>query len=352
MSTDEPTTQLNITYHPSPYPKAMWNDLEEIAEVCDGVYLPFAEGNLEYESKSVKAAIDMAHEFNLIVVADLWGYGNLFACGAIPSLFTVQHPECNCISNLGRSLPKSCPNKPAVREFMRTAVAEFIEKYGADGIFWDEPSYGLAGYLGKLEDGEWLCRCPDCQTLYREQHGEDMPTELTESVEAFRNQTMLAFLSDLCGYVKACGTHLITSTCVMTSDSYDFRAAVAQTADLDILGVDPYWRPHQEESQRDFIEKYAKETLDMGRENGKLVESWVCSWKLDPDSETDPYWAAKINAAAGVDYLSAWSYRDYVSWDQCDRPGADPERAWKWLKQAYREIRHGNLDLDGDPEAE
>jgi hypothetical protein len=341
------TIQFNIAYHPTPYPRAMREDLEDIAEVCDGIYVPFAEGELEYMSNKVKHCIDIAHDFNLIAIADFWGYANLFACGAMPSLFTVQNPGCNCISSRGRAVPKSCPNKPAVRAFMKDAIESFIDKYGADGIFWDEPSYSLAAYLGQLEEGEWLCRCDDCLRLFREQYGQEMPVTLTPEVEEFRNKTMLDFLSDLCGHVKGCGDHLLTSTCVMTSDSPAFRDAVAQTADLDIFGIDPYWRPDLDMSQHEFIDLHTGEASRTGRANGKLVESWVCAWKLKAGHEADAYRAAKLMAANDIDYLCAWSYRDYVSWDQCDRPNAaDPELVWKNLRRAYHEIREGDLELD------
>jgi hypothetical protein len=294
----------------------------------------------------IKSCIDIAHDLGLIVVADFWGYGNLFACGAMPSLFTLQHPEHNCLSSLGRTAPKSCPNKPAVRAFMKHSIEKFFEKYGADGVFWDEPHYALAGYLGKLEADEWLCRCDDCQTLFREQQGCTMPVVCDASVEEFRNRTMLSFLSDLCAYTKACGDHLITSTCVMTSDPPRFREAVARTGDLDIFGIDPYWRPDQDVSQREFIDTFTGETLRIGRKHGRLVESWVCAWKLDAGHEADAYRAAKLNAAHGLDAISAWSYRDYVSWEQYDRPNrADPEEVWKNLKRAYYEIRGGDLEL-------
>ncbi|MBN2311095.1 MAG: hypothetical protein JXR94_19115 [Candidatus Hydrogenedentes bacterium] len=346
MGREDGAIQFNIAYHPTPYPHAMRRDLEEIAEVCDGIYLVFAESDLEYGSNKVKHCIDLAHEQNLIVLADFWGYGNLFACGAIPSLFTVQHPEYNCVTNRGRTIPKSCPNKQGVRDFMRGAVEGFMATYGADGVFWDEPSYGLAGYLGRYEDGEWACRCDDCQAKFRDRYGKEMPAGLTAEVEEFRNETMLGFLSDLCAYTKGCGEHLVTSTCIMTSDSEAFREAVAQTPQLDVFGIDPYWRPDQDVSQKDFIERYTGDSVAMGKRHGKLVEAWVCAWKQNAGHEADAYRAAKLNAQHDIDCLSAWSYRDYISWDPCDRANAaDPERVWKNLKRAYSEIRDDDLEI-------
>ena len=93
--------------------------------------------------------------------------------------------------------------------------------------------------------------------------------------------------------------------------------------------------------------RHTGETLRIGREHGKLVESWVCAWKQDAGREMDAYRAAKLMAAHGVDYLSAWSFFDYVSWDQCDRENAgDPELVWTNQRRAYREIREGDLELN------
>ena len=346
MSEGGRVLQFNISYHPTPYPMAMRADLEEIAEVCDGIYMPFSESDLQYMSNKLKYCVDIAHELNLLVIADFWGYGNLFACGAIPSLYTVQHPECDCVSNRGRRVPKTCPNQPGFREFMREEVRAFLDRYGADGVFWDEPGWGLPRYVGSLQEGEWLCRCEVCQAAFHEQFASEMPVELSPEVIAFRNSTMLSFLSDLCGYVKACGDHLITSTCVMPSDTVDFREAVAATENLDVFGIDPYWGPDDEMSQKEFIDRHAGEAVRIARDRGKLVESWASAWKQRARHEADAYRAAKLNAVHDLDYLSAWSYRDYISWEQCDTPNqADQELVWQNLKQAYHELREGDSEI-------
>lgn len=346
MASNGDTIEFNIAYHPTPYPRAMREDLREIAEVCDGIYMPFAESDLAYGSNKLKHCIDLAHEMDLVILADFWGYGNLFACGAIPSLFTVQHPEHNCVTNTGRCIQKSCPNKPAVRAFMKRAIEEFVGTYEPDGVFWDEPQWALGGYLHQLGEGEWACRCDDCATKFHEQYGTEMPSTLTPEVEAFRANMMLEFLSELCRFVKACGEHLITSTCVMPGDPIALKEAVGKTENLDVFGIDPYWRPDEEVSQTAYIDQHTGDAVRIGRVNGKLVESWVCAWAQTAGHEMDAYRAAKRMAAHDIDCLSAWSYRDCISWVQCDVPNqADPEKVWKHLRRAYHEIREGDLDL-------
>ncbi len=346
MSADERAIEFNIAYHPAPYLHAMRQDLREIAEVCDGIYLPIAESDLAYASTMIKHCIDLAHEANLVVVADFWGFGNLFASGAVPSLFTVQHPEHNCVTNTGQSVPKSCPNKTAVRAFMQSSIAEFVAQFEPDGIFWDEPQWSLGGFLGRIDEGAWVCRCDDCRQAFEAAYGNPMPVERTHEVEAFRNDSMLRFLSDLCGWVKDCGDHLITSTCVMPGDTPEFKQAVSRTDRLDILGIDPYWRPDNDLSQQAYIEQHTGAAVRIARENGKLVESWVCAYGQKQGHEADAYRAAKRMAAMNIDCLSAWSYRDCVSWASSGDPDlADPEAVWKLLRRAYHEIRDGDLDI-------
>jgi hypothetical protein len=229
---------------------------------------------------------------------------------------------------------------------MKDSIERFVELYGPDGIFWDEPHWALGGYLGALSEGEWICRCPDCMALFKDEHGAEMPAVLTPEVEAFRTQTMLRFLSEICGYVKACGDHLVTATCAMPSDSMEFKEAVGRTEDLDVFGIDPYWRPENDLSLKAYVDQHTADAVRIAVDNGKLAESWVCAWHQNAGHELDAYRAAKLMAAHDIDYLNAWSYRDCISWTPCDKPNpADPEIVWKHLKRAYHEIRNGDLEL-------
>ncbi|NIA16537.1 MAG: hypothetical protein GWP08_20960 [Nitrospiraceae bacterium] len=346
MATRANDIRFNIAYHPTPYPQAMRKDLVQIGEVCDGVYIPVTESDLAYMANKIKYCIETSKELDMVPMVDLWGYGNLFACGAVPSLFTVQHPEHNCVTNTGRTIPKSCPNKPAVRAFFRDAIESFVEVYEPGGFFLDEPGWGLAGYLGQLTDGEWACRCKDCMRLFRERYGVTMPRTVTRQVGQFRAESMLRFLSELCGYVKACGEHFVTSTCVMTSDAKSFQNAVGKTRNLDVFGIDPYWRRGDALSQEEFVDRHTGAAVTIGGKHDLEVESWVCAWQLNAGEESDVYYAAKLMASHDIDYLSAWSYRDHVSWTPCTKPNqADPELVWKHLRRAFQEIRRGKIQI-------
>lgn len=341
------TIEYNIAYHPTPYPRDMRNHFTEIAQVCDGVYIPFTESDLRYAPRVIKNGIDLAHDANLIAVVDIWGLGNLFASPAVPSLFTVSHPEHNCVTNRGRTVPKTCPRSEAFRAYVRDLLGEFLAGFEPDGVFWDEPQWGLPEYYGKLEEGEWICACDGCKAAFRESYGTDMPDRMTDEVAAFRDQALLEFLGELCTLAKNAGEHLITSTCVMPGDRPGFKEAVARTPNLDIFGIDPYWRPDMDVSQKTYIDEHTGEAVRIARANGKLVEAWVCAYDISARHERDPYRAAKIAAAHDIDCLSAWSYRDGQSWAALDRRNpADPDLVWENLRQAYREIRDGNLEIE------
>jgi hypothetical protein len=338
--------EFNIVYHPSPYPHAMRSDLAEIAGVCDGIYVPITESDLLYAPRKVKACVDLAHEANLIAAADCWGLGNLFSSAAVPSLYTVQHPDQNCVTNRGRSIPVTCPGNESFRSFLRGYVGDLITKFGFDGVFWDEPGLKLPSYMGKLDEGEWACCCEACKSAYREKYGADMPDTLTPEVKAFRNDSLLSLLAELCAYTKKGGEHLITSVCVSPQESIEFKEAVARTENLDIYGSNPYWRPDMDVSQRAHIDKHATEAVDVARANGKLVETWVSAGNPLQQHERDPYRAAKLMAAHDIDFISAWAYRDYQSWASAERLNrGDPDLVWKNLSQAYREIREGDLEI-------
>ena len=173
-----------------------------------------------------------------------------------------------------------------------------------------------------------------------------MPMDLTEEIKTFRNETTLSFLSDLCAFTKACGDHLITSTCVMPINDDAFKQAVGQTADLDILGIDPYWSPAEDLAQEPFIAQHAGFAGEIARENGKLLEVWLKAYDQHAGREKDAYRAAKFAALNDADCISAWSYRDGISFVQCDQPNqADPDLVWKHLRRAYHEIREGDFEL-------
>lgn len=347
MATDDfKMIEFYVAYHPSPYPHAMRDDLNEIAQVCDGIYIPFTESDLHYAPRRIKACVELAHDANLIAIADLWGAGNLFASPAVPSIYTIQHPDQNCVSNRGRVVPKTCPRSSSFRAYMRGLITELIVKYEFDGLFWDEPSWSLNKYFGRLEEGEWLCCCESCKTAFRERFGSDMPSRITPEVAQLRDEAILSLLAELCTLVKKGGEHLITATCVTPSDSIEFKVGVARTPNLDILGIDPYWRPDMDVSQRAYIDEHTGETVSIARANGKLVESWVSANDQWSQHERDPYRAAKLMAAHDIDQISAWAYRDYQSGGGIDKPNwGDPELVWQNLSQAYREIREGDLEI-------
>lgn len=343
---DSPTIEFNIAYHPSPYPHAMREDLREIARVCDGVYIPFTESDLAYAPRKIRNSIDLAHESNLIAVADFWGLGNLFASGGVPSLFTVQHPGHNCVTNRGRAIPMTCPRRQVFRDYARGLIETFAAEFDGDGVLWHEPSWDLPDYLGQLEDGEFACCCDACREAFRERHGQDMPDKATPEVAAFHAEALADLVGELCAYVKGAGEHLITSTCVKPRQSLEFKQAVASVRHLDIFGIGPYWRPSMDVSQKAYIDEHTAAAVVIARANGKLVESWVCACDQTAQHERDPYRAAKLMAAHDIDCLSAWSYRDYQSWAPVGRDNAaDPELVWENLRQAYHEIREGDLEI-------
>ena len=74
---------------------------------------------------------------------------------------------------------------------------------GADLTFWDEPHWVVPDHVG-IDDPEgkrWGCRCDVC----RERFGDEMPTELTDEVLAFREASLVDFLGEMVAHVRSRG---------------------------------------------------------------------------------------------------------------------------------------------------
>jgi hypothetical protein len=346
MTENAEAFEFNVAYHPTPYLHAMRDDLREIGEVCDGVYMPFSESDVDGASTKLRACVELAHEMGLVVIAGFRGHGNLFESEALVSIFTQSHPECNCVTNTGRILPISCPNKAATREFLRKTLTEFTESFEPDGFFWNKPAWATPPFLGSLDNGEWLCYCSDCKKKFEETRGNPMPEERCAEVEAFRAASLIELIGDLCETVKGCGEHLITSVRVSAKEPKLFREGVAATPKLDVYGVDLCWRPNIEQSQKQFIEEHAGKATRIGRANGKLVEVWACASEQIAGREMDAHCAVKSMASQDVHCLNAWSYRNSFGRAPVDGEAlANPDLVWQNLRRAYHEIRDGDLEI-------
>ncbi|HOE65814.1 MAG TPA: hypothetical protein PLO62_04755 [Candidatus Hydrogenedentes bacterium] len=342
MDMQEHAIEFNIVYHINPYPAALRKDLDEIAQVCDGVYIPVTEAMLLEAPNVIRRAVDFAQEVDLVVMFALSGFGNILGGGRHASIFTASHPEYNCITSNGRAIPMSCPNKPAVRSYFQWVVEDLMTKYGPAGLLAYLPSWSLPSHFGSLEPGETPCRCADCKAAYRGWASGDMPDHDTPETASFRAQTMAALLDCFSSAIKSRGDHLIASVCLAPNDSLEFKKALASVRDLDAFGVTAYWRPNSDITQREYISRHVGEAVGIARESGKLAEAWICAFDQDARHESDAAHAARLCADMDVDILSTWSYRDYQSGAPLDKPSAgDPELVWQNLRRAYHELREG-----------
>lgn len=161
-------------------PRYVATDLEQIAElgVTDLVLLETELDHL-YFADSCRTIIDLAHQHHLRVLVDPWGWGGII-CSRL-SLFPVLHPTgCQETELDGRSalLPMACPNKPETLDTFQQWIEE-MARWGADGVFLDEPRPlpddrvepdPLTGELSRLDPPRgWACHCAACHKLAEEQ---------------------------------------------------------------------------------------------------------------------------------------------------------------------------------------
>ena len=149
----------------------------------------------------MKEIVDVSHANGLEVQMNPWGVGRTFG-GEAESRFVLFRPDACQVLDDGRRVPAGCLNHPDYRAYCRDWADAALEA-GADLTFWDEPHWVVPDHVG-IDDPEgkrWGCRCDVC----RERFGDEMPTELTDEVLAFREASLVDFLGEMVAHVRSRG---------------------------------------------------------------------------------------------------------------------------------------------------
>src|SRR6266542_618540 len=159
-------------------------DMDDLAaRGFTGVLHTMSENDLTYYRDTLGRIVEISHAAGLFVQVGPWGVGRTFG-GEAESLFVANHPHVGQVLDSGRPVAAGCLNSVAYREFVRSWATAAGET-GADRLFFDEP----------LE--RWGCRCSRCVQRWCDETGDDdMPTELTADVRAFRERCLVEFLGE------------------------------------------------------------------------------------------------------------------------------------------------------------
>ncbi len=333
--------KLGVSYFGSRHIEHVARDMESIAEAgCNFVVHTLSEEDMTYYSETMREIVRISKGVGLEVLLDPWGVGRAFG-GEAFSEFISKNPQCRQTINIGGSkvaIEKACLNSQIFMDFMRSWI-ELAASTGADGVFWDEPHlyYGeLVPLFGKPQV-VWGCTCQTCQRLFLEQFGHEMPTNFTEEVKRFRQNTILRFIGSLCKI--ASGKGLANGLCIFpTLDPrygiYEWEEA-AMLEGLDIFGTDPYWLCFNKKME-DFVRDVSRTIVALCAEYGREPQIWIQGFRIPEGSEDDVGNAIRIAYNEGVRNIAVWSF--YGSACMSYLRSERPDVVWQKVSEAYKEL--------------
>lgn len=298
-----------------------------------------SEYDLAFHTGQMKDIVDASHDAGLEVYIDPWGVGNVFG-GEPFSNFVAQNSLEGCqILDDGKPGAFACPNNPMFHEFMRRWTEAALQT-GAEYVFWDEPHYHNASFLGG-RPGRWGCRCRHCQTKYEASHdGAPMPLQETDDVKSFKMDCLRDFLQMLMGWVAGAGRK--NALCLAPHEApdhvHDRWMRFASIPTVSVVGTDPYWLWHKQPVE--IVADYSRAIRRLCEEVGKEPQIWIQVCKIPKGRETEVARAIELAAGEGIRNLAAWGFEACAneSWLQCE----DPETAWATAIQAFAKVKAAN----------
>jgi len=307
-------------------------DIEDLAaRGFTGVLHTMSENDLTYYRDTIGRLVEISHAAGLFVQVGPWGVGRTFG-GEAESLFVANHPHVGQVLDSGRPVAAGCLNSEAYREFVRSWAAAAVET-GADRIFWDEPHWAHPSHFDEPRE-RWGCRCPRCVRRWCDETGDDdMPTELTSEVRAFRERCLVEFLGELTAYVASLGGR--STVCLLPHVSGPLGvgdwSAVARLPGVATLATDPYWKAF-DEPVGPFVTEFSERVAQQAAAAGVEAQIWIQGFRLGPEDGDDIRAAVAAARAAGVGDLWTWGYEACGHMTYLGT--REPERVWEILCDA------------------
>ncbi|MBI3333090.1 MAG: hypothetical protein HYZ93_03245 [Candidatus Omnitrophica bacterium] len=327
--------KLGVSYYGNRIPWRVREDLEAIREAgCTYVVHTFSEEDLEFYQPAMIEIVEITHALGMEVWLDPWGVGQAFG-GETYSSLVAKDMALRQVNSLGASLPIACPNQPAFRDYLLKWI-QAAQRLKADCLFWDEPHFMIYPEPeGDSYPKLWACRCPACQERFRQKAGSPLPERMTPEARAFKEDSLVECIRFLCDATKAAG--LKASVCLLPvehSSTVNDWAKVAAIESLEILGTDPYWRPHQSDVAP-FVGRFARRIHELAARFGKEPQLWILNFRIPKGEEARIREAIEAGYKEGIRNFAAWSYYGaaYTS-----LRAEDPAAVWNTLVGAYKEM--------------
>lgn len=308
---------------------------------CNFVVHTMSEHDVVYHDRNMVDIVTVSRDVGLEVFLDPWGVGRVFG-GESFSAFVKLFPESRqrlSFTQGEMKVNKACLNASSFRDNMLKWI-ELAAHTGAEGVFWDEPHL----YYGELSDlfGKkkvvWGCTCLTCKDLFREHYGYEMPTEFSEDVKEFRQNTVVNFIEFLSNASAKQG--LKNSICVlpMLEPQYGLYQweKIAKIENIDIFGSDPYWFCYEKEVEG-FVGQISKEVVHLCERYHKEPQIWIQGFRVPEGRESEVSTAIGRAFDSGVRNMATWCFdagacMSYISSDR-------PEIVWDTVSKKYRELQ-------------
>jgi len=340
-------------------------DLREMQEAgCTYVVHCFTETDLLFYRDAVRDIAAATREAGLEVWFDPWGQAGIFS-GETLSRFPLDRPETWQVLSDGRRVAAACPNHPATREFVRAWVDACAEA-GGEVLFWDEPHFYTGIWLRDFTPA-WGCYCDECQRRFGDRFDGEMPGEFTAEVKAFREETLIDVLSEMCRHGHEKGMR--NALCLIPTDlaahgfpepverlraglesrmqgappssveammhigvgDFDRAAAIP---DLDIFGTDPYWYLFGVDPER-FMRLYSEEAAASAKKHGRESQLWLQAFRVPAGREEELRMGVRVAEEVGATHLAAWSFRATESMSiRC----VDSDAVWRVVCEEFRRV--------------
>lgn len=308
-----------VSYFGVRNPKHVLSDMKEIQEKgFNAVLHTWSEEDQQYYYGTMKKIVNQAADLGLKVYVNPWGVGRVFGGEAYSELTARDHDMCQ-IGVDGNPKVAACPNHPRFREYMHRWI-ETVCDTKVSTIFWDEPHF----YFEKGGLEKWSCRCETCKKKFQERFNYEMPSQLTDDVKEFREDSLIDFLKEMTEDVHARGKR--NCVCMLPPwfpaglDDWD---KIASLESVDEIASDPYWeRGASEEWVREKYAETAVKLTTAAKKYGKAVQMWIKAYQIERGREGDLAIATEESIKAGIDNIFAWSYRgtETLTWLASEDP--------------------------------
>jgi hypothetical protein len=322
-------------------------DLDDlVARGFTGVLHTFSENDLNWYRDQMTRIVAASHDAGLEVQLGPWGLAHVFG-GEAESLFAAQNPAIGQVFADGTRTGAGCPSNPVLRDFVKRWATAAVEA-GADRVFWDEPHWAHPVRFERPRDA-WTCVCDACEEGFQARFGHPMPRELTEEVQAYREDTLTDFVRDIVGHVADVGGR--STVCLLPSvdglHAVDTWEPIATAPGLDTLATDPYWSFFDQDA-RGWVGEQSRRTVELATEHELTPQIWIQGFGLRGDQADEIHAAVAAAREAGVEDLWTWGYEACAHmshlWSRLPS-GADPTteaaRVWDALTEAMTGVRVG-----------